>query len=111
MTTTLITTHNDKSSDFGPSDYCPGFNLWDVLASDGRHYLMAGDHISGVSTRLYFRAELEVVEAVDLGPNPAVALWDARALAPAVKTARCAMCGNHGQIVGRSTICRICDGE
>lgn len=59
---------------------CPGFNLWDVLASDGKRYLMAGDHKSGVETRLFFRtqpSELTAVNITLIGPNPDVQLWDA----------------------------------
>lgn len=68
----------DKASEFTPSDYCPGFDLWDVLASDGAHYLMAGDYIGGVGTRLHFQTDgaLSIVSAINLGPNPAVKAWD-----------------------------------
>lgn len=80
MTTsaTLDPKYNDKSANFAPGDNCPGFDLWDVLASDGKRYLMAGDYAGAVDTRLYFRAELDVITATKIGPNPAVALWEKR---------------------------------
>jgi hypothetical protein len=57
--------------------YCPGFYLWNVLATDGNRYLMAGDHKGGVSTRLYFRTngKLDVAEIEQIGPNPDAEEW------------------------------------
>jgi hypothetical protein len=59
--------------------YCPGFRLWDALASDGQHYLVAADNEGGAENRLFFRTNgaLKVVEAKLLGDNPDVAAWDA----------------------------------
>ena len=59
-----------------PERNCPGFKLWDVLASDGVRYLMAGDHEGGAETRLFFAARLTVVTATLIGANPDAAEWD-----------------------------------
>lgn len=58
--------------------YCPGFNLWNVLATDGKRYLMASDHASGCGTRLYFRTigKLDMVSAELIGPNPDAEAWE-----------------------------------
>jgi hypothetical protein len=60
-----------------PGYNCPGFNLWDVEATDGNHYLMAADNAGSASTRLYFRTNgrLDVANAVLLGRNPDADLW------------------------------------
>lgn len=65
--------------------YCPGFKLWNVLATDGKRYLMASDHEGGCGTRLYFRTNgrLDVVSAELIGPNPDAEEWNrARGMQP-----------------------------
>jgi hypothetical protein len=71
----LDTTYLDK---LNPAGYCPGFNLWNVLATDGKRYLMASDHEGGLGTRLYFRTNgrLDVESAELIGPNPDAAAWN-----------------------------------
>ena len=58
---------------------CPGFNLWEVTATDGNKYLMASDHASGASTRLYFatNGKVDVKESKLIGPNPDAETWKA----------------------------------
>jgi hypothetical protein len=63
--------------DTSDGGFCPGFYLWDVLASDGKRYLIAADYPGAVEVRLYFRARLDVVSATKLGPNPDAAAWQA----------------------------------
>ena len=57
--------------------YCPGFRLWDALATDGTHYLVASDSVEGVGTRLYMRSYgcIELVSAECLGDNPDAITW------------------------------------
>jgi hypothetical protein len=57
--------------------YCPGFNLWAVVATDGKKYLMASDHKSAIGTRLYFRTngKLDMESAELIGPNPDAKTW------------------------------------
>lgn len=75
-TTTPDTTYLDTVR---PDGNCPGFYLWDALASDGRVYRMAGDHEGGVDVRLFFRTNgrLTLISATKVGDNPAVDEWDA----------------------------------
>jgi hypothetical protein len=60
-----------------PKRNCPGFQLWEVLGSDGVRYLMAGDHKGGVETRLFFATNnaIQPVSITLLGPNPDVEAW------------------------------------
>lgn len=57
--------------------YCPGFRLWDALATDGTRYLVASDSVEGVSTRLYMRSHgaIDLVSADCLGDNPDAIAW------------------------------------
>lgn len=75
MTTTRNFIYIDKLNLEGN---CPGFHLWEVVASDGEVYTMASDTESGLDTRLFFRSEgrLKVKTATKLGPNPDVTAWD-----------------------------------
>lgn len=58
---------------------CPGFDLWEVTATDGNKYVMASDHKGGLSTRLYFatNGKLDVRDAVRIGVNPDAETWKA----------------------------------
>lgn len=71
---TLNATYRDKLDLKGN---CPGFRLWDVLASDGVRYLMASDSSDGVGTRLYFRSgdRIEPVSVTLIGDNPDAEEW------------------------------------
>jgi len=65
-----------------PESNCPGFLLWDVVASDGQTYRMAGDYSGAVETRLFFRTvgkglpELTVKTMTLVGDNPDVKAWE-----------------------------------
>lgn len=79
MTTTTTSSSNTRYLDkMDPTKNCPGFNLWEVLATDGETYLMASDNTGGLETRLFFRTDgnVHLKSATLLGPNPDVALWD-----------------------------------
>ena len=72
---TLDATYRDKLNLKGN---CPGFRLWDVLASDGVRYVMASDSAEGVGTRLHFRSRGRIapVSVTLIGDNPDAAEWD-----------------------------------
>lgn len=76
MTTTRNTTYLDKLNLAGN---CPGFNLFEVKVWENDDvFLMASDHESGLSTRLFFRSNqtLTLKSATLLGRNPDVTSWD-----------------------------------
>lgn len=60
-----------------PGYNCPGFNLWDVTATDGNRYLMAADYEGSIGTRLFFRTngKLDMASATLLGRNPDADRW------------------------------------
>lgn len=58
---------------------CPGFRLWEVLASNGVSYLVAADHQSGAETRMYLRSSgaIQAATVTLVGENDAaVAEWE-----------------------------------
>lgn len=76
-----MTNRNHKYLDkLNLNGYCPGFKLWEVrLPDDKEVYLMASDHESGLSTRIYFATEgavQNIESAVLLGENPDRTTWD-----------------------------------
>ncbi|MEB0286174.1 hypothetical protein QN355_06375 [Cryobacterium sp. 10S3] len=73
-TDTPNTTYLDK---LDPERNCPGFYIWDALATDGKTYRMAADYDGGLSVRLFFgtNGALDLVSAVNLGDNPDAIEW------------------------------------
>lgn len=64
--------------------YCPGFNLWHVVATDGHTYLIDSDTqpddlrpLSGLATAIYLRTngKLDAVSATYAGSNPDRDAW------------------------------------
>lgn len=75
MNLDLDTRFRDK---LDPEAYCPGFDLWNVLGTDGKHYIVSADTADSAQVRVYLRSNgaIDVASIAWIGENPDVAAWD-----------------------------------